>query len=230
MNNTGNSFGEGFIRGLGAFLSGRAPERAPQTDTVPIQFGNARSEPGAGLSGKAATSLLISTLAALTLSLVRRSASRRKSTTTRSLARGAVAGASAAGALLILRLLTAPRTERPAPDGAEPSTMERMGAKRDPGDLADELLAGAGRGLIYAALLDPNLPGPPPLRGALVGTADYLATPLGGLFARMQEFSPVRRVPVISALLDVGSVRDDPFRFFLLDGVLLGLIYGNGPD
>ncbi len=230
MGNTGNSFGEGFSRGLRAFLSGRAPERARQTDTVPMQFRNAHAEPGAGLSGKAATSLLIGTLAALTLSLVHRSASRLKSTKSRSLARGAVAGASAAGALLILRLLTAPRTEHPAQDGAEPGTMERLGAEGDPGDLADELLAGAGRGLIYAALLDPCLPGPPPLRGALVGTADYLTAPLGGLFARMQEFSPVRRVPVISALLDVGSVRDDPFRFFLLEGVLLGLIYGNGPD
>ena len=105
-----------------------------------------------------------------------------------------------------------------------------MGAQGDPGDVAGELLAGAGRGLIYAALLEPWLPGPPLVRGALVGTADYLAAPIGGLFVRMQALSPIRRIPVISALLDVGGVRDEPFRLFLLEGVLLGLIYGDGLD
>lgn len=232
MSNVGNSFWEGFSRGLGAFLAGgtSARESASPAGTVRVEPGAAHSKPDVGLSGKAASSLVVGTLAALTLPLIRRSASRRKSATTRSLARGVVAGAGAAGALLILRLLTARSTERPSPEGAEPGTLEGLGTEGDPGELFDELLAGAGRGLIYAALLDPYLPGPPPLRGALVGTADFLAAPLGGLFVRMQESSPIRRVPVISALLDVGSVRDGPFPYFLLEGILLGLIYGHGSD
>ena len=229
MKTIGSSLSEGFSRGFEAFLSGRMPvrERTRPSDVPP---GNARPEPGLGLSGKATTSLWALALGAGTVSLARRAAHRRRSTTSRSLARGAVAGASAAGALLLLRQLTARRTERPAPEGTGRATAESMGAQGDPGDVAGELLAGAGRGLIYAALLEPWLPGPPLVRGALVGTADYLAAPIGGLFVRMQALSPIRRIPVISALLDVGGVRDEPFRLFLLEGVLLGLIYGDGLD
>ena len=202
MAKSGSPFLEGFGRGVEAVLHGGAHARGPE---------------GPALPGSAAPSLVAGALTALAVSLVRRAGARRAPVGSRSLAKGAVAGAGAAGALLLLRLLSTRRMER-ASDGG------------DSDSLTGELLAGAGRGLIYAALLDPCLPGSPPLRGALVGTAHYLAAPLGGLFARMQEFSPVRRVPLVSALLEVGTAPDAPFQDYLLEGVLLGLIYGNGPD
>ena len=202
MAKSGNPFLEGFGRGVEAVLHGGAPARGPE---------------GPALPGSAAPSLVAGALTALAVSLVRRAGARRAPVGSRSLAKGAVAGAGAAGALLLFRLLSTRRTERTSDGG-------------DSDSLTGELLAGAGRGLIYAALLDPCLPGSPPLRGALVGTAHYLAAPLGGLFARMQEFSPVRRVPLVSALLEVGTAPDAPFEDYLLEGVLLGLIYGNGPD
>ena len=203
MAKSGNPFLEGFGRGVEAVLHGGA---------------DARGIEGPGRPQSAASGLVAGALAALAVSLVRRAGARRAPVRGRSLAKGAVAGAGAAGALLILRLLSTRRTDGTSGDGD------------DGGNLAGELLAGAGRGLIYAALLDPCLPGSPPLRGALVGTAHYLAAPLGGLFVRMQEFSPIRRVPLVSALLDVGTAPDAPFQDFLLEGVLLGLMYGNGPD
>ena len=202
MAKSGNPFLEGFGRGVEAVLHGGAPARGPE---------------GPALPGSAAPSLVAGALTALAVSLVRRAGARRAPVGRRSLAKGAVAGAGAAGALLLFRRLSTRRTERTSDGG-------------DSDSLTGELLAGAGRGLIYAALLDPCLPGSPPLRGALVGTAHYLAAPLGGLFARMQEFSPVRRVPLVSALLEVGTAPDAPFEDYLLEGVLLGLIYGNGPD
>lgn len=128
------------------------------------------------------------------------------------LARGALAGAGAAGVVLAGRLLVA------RVGGEDPSS--------GPRELGDELLAGAGRGLIYAALLDPILPGPAPLRGALVGTADYFAAPLGGLFSRLQTLSPVRRIPLLSILLETGDAEDDPFLDFLAYGILLGALLG----
>ena len=203
MAKSGNPFLEGFGRGVEAVRRRGAHARGPVDPVLPQ---------GTVLG------LAAGALAALAVSLVHRAGARRAPVRSRSLAKGAVAGAGAAGALLILRLVSTRRRERASDDGD------------DSGDLAGELLAGAGRGLIYAALLDPYLPGSAPLRGALVGTAHYLAVPLGGLFVRMQEFSPIRRVPLVSALLDVGTTPDAPFQDFLLEGVLLGLMYGNGSD
>lgn len=129
------------------------------------------------------------------------------------LTRGALAGAGAAGAVLALRILL----RREEEGGIE--TLEEVG---------DELLAGAGRGVLYAALLHPYLPGPPLLRGALAGSADYLASPVGGLFSSLQHLSPVRKLPILSALLETGDAEEDPYLTFLLHGTILGLLYG-GP-
>lgn len=131
------------------------------------------------------------------------------------LLRGAIAGAGAAGAIFAFRLLS-------GGDGSG----KRGGEGDLVGDVADELLAGAGRGLIYATLLEPLLPGPAFLRGAAAGALDYAATPLGGIFSSLQSLSPIRRVPVISILLETGDAEDDSFLSFIAHGVLLGLLYG----
>jgi len=124
------------------------------------------------------------------------------------LLRGAAAGAGAAGLLAAYRALT--RQHQPAS-----------------GELVDEILAGAGKGVIYTAILDPLLPGPSLLRGATLGTAEYLAAPWGGLLRRMSHLSPVERIPVVGALLDAGEAEDDPFLAYLLFGVALGLLSGD---
>ena len=89
------------------------------------------------------------------------------------------------------------------------------------------LLEGAGRGVLYAALLNPFLPGPPLLRGALAGSVDYLASPMGGLFSSLQHLSPIRRIPILSVLLETGDAEADPYLTFLLHGTILGLLYGS---
>jgi hypothetical protein len=124
------------------------------------------------------------------------------------LLRGAAAGAGAAGLLAAFRALSGDR--RPAP-----------------GELVDELLSGAGKGVIYTAVLDPLLPGPPVLRGAMVGTAEYLSAPWGGLLRRLSDLSPVERIPIVGALLDAGDAEDDPFIAYLLFGLALGLLSGD---
>lgn len=94
-------------------------------------------------------------------------------------------------------------------------------------DLTDEVLAGAGKGVIYAALVDPLLPGPPLVRGALMGTADYLLAPWGGLISRLQSLSPARKLPLVSTLLETGDAEDDPYVAFLLYGVALAVLHGD---
>jgi hypothetical protein len=97
----------------------------------------------------------------------------------------------------------------------------------DPRVLVDQLLAGAGKGVIYTAVLDPVLPGPPVVRGAMVGSAEYLAAPWGGLLRKLSRLSPVERLPVVGALLDAGEAEEDPFLAHLLFGIALGLLGGD---
>jgi hypothetical protein len=123
------------------------------------------------------------------------------------LIRGAAAGAGAAGIVHLARHLLH--------EGGE-------------ADLTDELLAGAGKGLAYAAVLEPFLPGPPALRGALVGTLEYLTVPWGGALSRLQNLSPARKLPIVGVLLEAGDAEDDPYLAFLLYGLALGLLYGEG--
>jgi hypothetical protein len=127
------------------------------------------------------------------------------------LLRGAAAGAGAAALLAALRILASREREVPAP-----------------GVLVDALLSGAGKGVIYTAVLDPILPGPPVARGAMVGAAEYVAAPWGGLLRRLSTLSPVDRIPVVGALLDAGDSEDDPFVAYLLFGIALGLLSGDG--
>jgi hypothetical protein len=129
--------------------------------------------------------------------------------------RGAAAGAGAAGILYAARVFLE-RTEANTDDPVR--------------EVADELLAGAGRGILYATLLDPYLPGPPVVRGTMAGTVDYLAAPIGGLFSKLQPLSPVRRIPVLSILLETGDAEDEPFLHFLLHGAILGLLYGESSE
>lgn len=125
------------------------------------------------------------------------------------LVRGAAAGAAAAGLLALFRAVFAGR-ETP-----------------DPRALVDDLLAGAGKGVIYTAVLDPLLPGPPAFRGALVGTAEYLSAPWGGMLRKLSNLSPVERIPIVGALLDAGDAEDDPFVAYLIFGLALGLLSGD---
>jgi hypothetical protein len=71
------------------------------------------------------------------------------------------------------------------------------------------------------------LPGPPAVRGALVGTAEYLAAPWGGLLGALSALSPVEKLPVVRALLDVGDREEDPYLAFLLYGIALGVLTGD---
>jgi hypothetical protein len=125
----------------------------------------------------------------------------------RRLFRGAAAGAGAAGILFVVRRFL---------DGV------------DDIDLLDELLAGMGKGMVYTAILDPFLPGPPAVRGATVGVVEYMLQPWGGLLSQLQGLSPARRLPLVGALVETGDAEEDPFISYLIYGLALGLLCGEG--
>jgi hypothetical protein len=210
-----DSFWHGLGRGIETVISALpAPStrgRTARSDRPKTPRRPERSEPRTR-SSDPMLDLLAGGVTALVMSTLRSWSKARRPTSGR-LLRGALAGAGAAGAIFAIRLLAG-----------------RSGGGRSSAavaDMLDELLAGAGRGLIYATLLEPWLPGPPIVRGAAAGTIDYVATPLGGIFSSLQAFSPIRRVPVISILLETGDAEDESYLAFLAHGVLLGLLYGD---
>lgn len=90
--------------------------------------------------------------------------------------------------------------------------------------LADVLLAGVGRGLLYAALVEPRIPAPPVLQGAAYGTLEYALRPWGGLGELAGSKAPHGKVPALKVLLkDRGD--DEQLVEHVAFGVALALLY-----
>ena len=131
-------------------------------------------------------------------------------------ARAALAGA---GAAFAMRLLRNPANR--SSNGGSPTD-----------DAAADLLAGAGRGIMYSTMLEPRLPGSALLRGATFGVIEYVASPFGGLDVLLGASSPHRTTPLLAALFTtadsavgsaVGSLAEH-----IAFGATLGLLYGDG--
>jgi hypothetical protein len=125
----------------------------------------------------------------------------------------AVAGA---GAALLLDLVRPLLEGRPAVGAFDGETGER-------------LLAGAGRGLLYGAVVEPRLPGPPLLKGALFASAEYATDPAGGLSHLVGGHAPLRRLPVVGHLLHDLEAHDRTYLEHLTFGIALALLYGSSP-
>jgi len=91
-------------------------------------------------------------------------------------------------------------------------------------ELTDILLAGTGRGLLYAALVEPRLPGHPLLQGAAYGGLEYALMPWGGLSELAGSHAPQGKIPALSVLLkDRGA--DEQLVEHVAFGVALALLY-----
>ncbi len=103
------------------------------------------------------------------------------------------------------------------------------GAPETDSDPLAPVLAGAARGLVYASVVEPRLPGPPLLRGAAYGGLEFAASPWGGLEGLLDTLPPHRRVPFLAALLDARD-NDPTLSGHLLFGIILATLYGRGPS
>ena len=135
---------------------------------------------------------------------------RRKTPTLRLLRAGA-AGAAAALMVDVLRPLL--RGE----SGLGPLDRET----------GDRLLAGIGQGLVYGAVVEPRVPGPTLVKGALYGTAEYAVDPVGGLSRLLGAHAPQHRLPVIGHLLEDLDPHDRAYVEHVIFGVTLALLYGS---
>jgi hypothetical protein len=121
------------------------------------------------------------------------------------------AGAAGAAASFLAELV------RPVLTGEKsPGTLEE--------ELTDILLSGAGRGLLYAAIVEPRMPGPAILRGTTYGALEFALTPWGGLEELAGAAAPHRKVPVLSVLLQ-NRGEEEQFLEHLAFGIALALLY-----
>lgn len=95
-------------------------------------------------------------------------------------------------------------------------------------ETGEALFAGAARGLLYGAVVEPRLHGPAALRGAVYGSIEYAVSPWGGLTQLMGERAPHRRLPLFHGLFEDYALGDDGWMDHLVFGVALALLYG-GP-
>lgn len=135
----------------------------------------------------------------------------RHKTGAKDLLKAGLAGAAAAVAVEAVRPLLEGRAELPQLDR---STLERI-------------LVGAGQGLVYGAVVEPRLPGPAVVKGALYGSAEYAVDPMGGMARLLGSQAPLRRVPLLGPLLDGLTPHDRSYVEHVAFGIAVALIYGS---
>ncbi len=97
-------------------------------------------------------------------------------------------------------------------------------------DTVDRLLAGVGQGLIYGAVVEPRVPGPAVVKGALFGSAEYAADTAGGLAHLLRAHAPQGRLPFVGQILEDVDPHDRVFLEHLAFGIALALLYGASPS
>lgn len=127
-------------------------------------------------------------------------------------ARGAAAGAAATFAREVSAPLLRGRLEAPEFD-------EGLGGR---------LASGAARGALFAAVIDPRLPGPVVLRGAVYAAVEYLLTPTGGLGRMVGSIAPWRIIPGADSVVKKLESGEETIVDHLVFGLALALMLGEG--
>ena len=94
----------------------------------------------------------------------------------------------------------------------------------------DRLLAGVGQGLVYGGVVEPRVPGPAVVKGALYGTAEYAVDPVGGLSHLLGSYAPHHRLPLVAHLLDSLESQDRTYVEHVVFGVALAVLYESSPS
>jgi hypothetical protein len=94
-------------------------------------------------------------------------------------------------------------------------------------NLPDRLLSGAARGLVFGAVAEPRLPGPPILRGLTWGGAEFLLSPLGGLPRFLLRHTPYGRLPLVQSAVKPEDHGEGDLLEHLVFGIALALLAGS---
>ena len=123
------------------------------------------------------------------------------------------AGAAGAVSALILDLIS------PAVHGSESPKLDR--------ETGDRLLAGIRQGLLYGAVLEPKMPGPIVLKGALYGTIEYAVNPMGGLSQLLAAHDSEHPHSALENFLEEFDSHNRSYTEHVIFGVILALLYGS---
>lgn len=130
------------------------------------------------------------------------------------LLRAAAAGAVAALLVDLVRPLLRDDAELPGIDSAT----------------AEKMLAGLGQGLVYGGVVEPRIPGPALLKGAVYGSLEYTIHPMGGLSGILGSHTPHRKIPFFGDLLEGLDDEEWAYLEHLVFGIALALIYESSPS
>jgi hypothetical protein len=90
----------------------------------------------------------------------------------------------------------------------------------------ERLASGAARGALFAAVLDPRIPGPAPLRGAVFASVEYLLAPGGGLSPYVGKIAPWRIIPGADSVVKKLERGEESIIDHLVFGLALALLLG----
>jgi len=130
------------------------------------------------------------------------------------LVRAGAAGAAAALLVDLVRPLLHGKAHPPVSDGGT----------------ADRVISGIGHGLLYGAVIEPRVPGPAVVKGALYGSVEYATDSVGGLSGLLGSHAPQSRLPVVGDILDGLNSHDRAYLEHVLFGISLALIYESSPS
>jgi len=97
-------------------------------------------------------------------------------------------------------------------------------------ETADRVLAGVGQGLVYGGVVEPRVPGPALLKGALYGSVEYATDPMGGLTGLLGAHTPQARLPFVGDVLEGLDDHDRAYLEHLVFGITLALLYEPNPS
>jgi hypothetical protein len=97
-------------------------------------------------------------------------------------------------------------------------------------ETADRVLAGVGQGLVYGAVVEPRIPGPALMKGAVYGSAEYATDTVGGLASLLGAHTPQRRMPFLGDVLEGVDPHDRAYLEHLIFGITLALLYESKPS
>ncbi len=92
------------------------------------------------------------------------------------------------------------------------------------------LLGGVAQGLLYGAVIEPRVPGPSVLKGALFGSAEYAADAAGGLVTLLRSHTPHGKLPFVGRMLEDIDPHDRVYMEHLAFGIALAILYGSSPS
>ena len=157
---------------------------------------------------------LISTGAMLVLDRVIPARGRDRKPGFTGLLRAGAAGAAAALLVDLVRALLRGNAELPVLDR----------------ETVDRVLAGVGQGLVYGALVEPRVPGTALVKGALYGSVEYVADPMGGLRTLLGQHTLQGRLPGVGEFLEGLDAHERAYLEHVAFGIALAILYESSPS